>query len=164
MLSRFDVQVDGSPAVYVERLRSVLQVALELAGTAEFDDSDLPEENLPAWFRAIGSGGSEEAPEFSLTGMRCYLELKGAAEWDVQEWLYRFDPEEDSRGWAWWDATCEGPSQVRIWVDAWGESFFGCDELRWLAFTAGATSVKGPELSRTEVWAASSGGGIPGKT
>ncbi|ATL31598.1 hypothetical protein [Streptomyces formicae] len=39
---------------------------------------------------------------------------------------------------------------MRIWADTWGESFFACDELRWLAYVSGAEDVSGPELRRVD--------------
>lgn len=74
--------------------------------------------------------------------------------WEIQDWLYRFDPDEDSRGWEWWDATLVGPSRVHVWVDSWGESFFGCQELLWATYVAGAVRVVGPTLEKSTVWSA----------
>ncbi|MEU7583736.1 hypothetical protein AB0B50_39865 [Streptomyces sp. NPDC041068] len=48
--------------------------------------------------------------------------------------------------------TPSADGKVRIWVDTWGESFFACDELRWLAYVAGADDVSGPHLAKVERW------------
>ncbi|CAM5532562.1 hypothetical protein SGLAM104S_00128 [Streptomyces glaucescens] len=56
----------------------------------------------------------------------------------MQDWIYRFDPDNDSRGWEFWDVIPVGPSRVRVWVDSWGESFFGSLELLWLLYTQAA--------------------------
>jgi hypothetical protein len=77
--------------------------------------------------------------------------IKGEG-WELQEWLFQFDPDSEFRGWAWWDLTQTGVGRVRIWVDTWGESFFACNELRRLAYTAGADEVSGPILVRASDW------------
>ncbi|NEC24584.1 hypothetical protein [Streptomyces parvus] len=59
------------------------------------------------------------------------------------------DPDEDSRGWEWWDATVAGPSRVPVRVDSWGESSLGCQDLLWAVFTAGAVRVEGPMVQIT---------------
>jgi hypothetical protein len=41
-------------------------------------------------------------------------------------------------GWEFWDVTPVGPARVHVWVDSWGESFFGSLDLLWLLYTAGA--------------------------
>lgn len=152
VLSVFEVSTEGSSATYIERLRSPVETGLKLGMIAEFSDDDLPTDALPAWFRAVSSEKYAEAPDFAKLGRDRYLELPGGEPWNVQEWLFRFDPDDETRGWAWWDVTTDGESRARIWTDSWGESFFGCGDLRWVAFTAGATEVSGPRLARPVEW------------
>lgn len=153
VLSVFEVSTEGNSQSYLERLRSPIATGLKLGTTAEFSDDDLPTDGLPSWFLDVSDDRITEAPDFARHGRDRYLELPGGEPWDVQEWLFRFDPDDETRGWAWWDATTDGDSRARIWVDSWGESFFGCGDLRWVAFTAGAREVSGPHLARPAEWA-----------
>lgn len=41
-----------------------------------------------------------------------------------------------------------------MWVDSWGESFFGCQDLLWAAYVAGAVRVDGPAVQKSAVWSA----------
>lgn len=153
MLSVFEVvlAVDDSPA-YVRRTRAVLSAALDLAIAGAFDEGELPTGDIPAWFMAA-SGSTEAAlTEFSRRGRDRYHAAVSEKSWDVQWWLFEFDPDNEFRGWSWWDATQAGARRVRIWADSWGESFFACDELRWLLYTAGAEEVAGPFLADTSEW------------
>ncbi|MDJ1643384.1 hypothetical protein [Streptomyces pakalii] len=126
VLSLFVIDVSGDAAAYVERLRSVLVPAVRLGRTADFE------------------------PHFARAGREAYVgHTGGGRPWDLRDWLYRFDPDEDSRGWEWRDATVAGPSRVHVRVDSWGESFFGCQDLLWAVFTAGADRVDGPTVQIT---------------
>lgn len=159
VLSLFVVDVSDDAAAYVERLRSVLEPAVRLGCTADFEAESLPVDDVPGWFAVVGSGagsGDEErVPRFARAGREAYAEHTGGGRpWDLQNWLYRFDPDEDSRGWEWWDATVAGPSRVHVWVDSRGESFFGCQDLLWAAFAAGAVRVEGPTVRYASVWSA----------
>ncbi|MBM7437761.1 hypothetical protein [Streptomyces sp. HB132] len=155
VLSLFVVHASGDAAEYEQRLRSALAPAVRLRGTADFEQGSLPVDDVPDWFGAISSGDEQRAPQFARTGRDGYVEhTRGGRPWELQDWLYRFDPDEDSRGWEWWDATPAGPSRVHIWVDSRGESFFGCQELLWAAYTAGADRVDGPTLQQSTVWSA----------
>ncbi|MFI8876255.1 hypothetical protein [Streptomyces sp. NPDC055243] len=93
-----------------------------------------------------------EAPEFARGGREHYNSAFQGGSWRLQEWLYEFDPESETRGWAWWDLTRSAEGSIRIWVDSWGESFFACGELRWLALVAGADEVSGPHLAPGKVY------------
>ncbi|PPA41053.1 hypothetical protein BF14_015735 [Streptomyces griseus] len=148
------IDVSGDAAAYVERLRSVLVPAVRMGCTADFEQESLPVDEVPGWFAAVGSGsgsGDEErAPQFARAGREAYAEHTGGGRpWDLQDWLYRFDPDEHSRGWEWWDATVTGPSRVHVRVDSWGEPVFGCQDLLWAVFTAGAVRVEGPTVQIT---------------
>jgi hypothetical protein len=152
VLSAFDVRTNCSIAEFDARLRSVLAPALELALSEAFEGGDLPLETLPNWFVAAARGSSGPVPEHVCRGAERYAAATGQGPWDLQEWLYQFDPDSEFRGWAWWDLTQVGDREARIWVDSWGESFFACNELRWAAFVCGGDDVTGPTLVRTTDW------------
>ncbi|KPI15696.1 hypothetical protein OK074_2141 [Actinobacteria bacterium OK074] len=154
VLCTFDVTTDNPVEEYGMRLRSVLNAALDLAVSASFDDGDLPIDTLPDWFAAASDDASASISDFARRGIEHYsAAVKGGA-WDLQEWLSQFDPDSEFRGWAWWDSTHTGEDRVRIWVDTWGESFFACDEFRWVAYAAGANEVTGPILVDIADWVA----------
>lgn len=160
VLARFVVDVFGDSATYVERLRSGLSPSLRRGHTADFEADTLPVDDVPDWFVAVSSPTeAAPVPEFARNGRDAYREHTGGRPWDVQDWLYRFDPDDDSRGWEWWGVTQVGPSRVHVWVDSWGESFFGCQDLLWVAYTAGALHVDGPTVQRSATWAAEAEGG-----
>ncbi|MEU8959474.1 hypothetical protein AB0C93_34895 [Streptomyces sp. NPDC048518] len=117
-------------------------------------DGCLPVDNIPGWFRSVRGGDLGVLPGFARRGLELYLTRFGNGPWELQEWLYEFDPESETRGWAWWDLTGPGEGSARVWVDSWGESFFACDELRWLALVAGAEEVRGPRLVAAAAWVA----------
>ncbi|SEQ82830.1 hypothetical protein [Streptomyces radiopugnans] len=154
VLCEFTVDLPGDPARYAGRLRSVLSAAVSLGAAADFEEEEeLPTEGVPGWFAAVCSPGGEGVPDFARDGRGAYGAHTGSRPWSLQNWLCRFDPDDDSRGWQWWDVTQSGPSRAHIWVDGWGESFFGCRELRWAAYTAGALRVEGPTVRRSDAWA-----------
>jgi hypothetical protein len=143
VLAVFTAEVaDGFAEDFARRVRDVLAAALEPACTAEFDDRDLPTDGFPEWFTA-------EPPEAVRTA---YAARGAGSPWRLQDWIHRFDPDYDSRGWEFWDIVPVGPSRVRVWVDSWGESFFGSLDLLWLLYTAGAAHVEGPEVRGAGAW------------
>ncbi|MGW8488049.1 hypothetical protein [Streptomyces sp. NPDC055886] len=157
VLAYFELAVDGDPDRYAARLRAVLDAVLEIAATESFED-ELPVDTIPAWFRGICRGGFPEAPAepFAVAGRDRYAERTGGAKpWDLQNWLDRFDPDLEVRGWAWWDLTAspEEGAELRLWTDTWGEPFFAWEDLRWLLYAAGARTVADPVLVKPEVWA-----------
>ncbi|MFD7457867.1 MULTISPECIES: hypothetical protein [unclassified Streptomyces] len=153
VLATFTAHVaEGSPEAYTERVRQVLSAALELACTAEFGDEDLPADEFPDWFTAISTRDGEDVQDLTRDGRASYVNRGGGNPWTLQNWIFRFDPDDDSRGWEFWDVVPVGPSQVRVWVDSWGESFFGSLELLWLLYTAGAAHVEGPEVHKASAW------------
>lgn len=153
VLCEFIVDVSDAPAHYANRLRSVLSAAVGLGVNSDFEEEELPITDVPDWFIAISSQDEERAPDFARNGRNAYEDHTAQRPWELQDWLYRFDPDDDSRGWEWWDITPAGPSRVRVWVDSWGESFFGCQELRWASYTAGALRVEGPFVQESSMWA-----------
>ncbi|SEF08644.1 hypothetical protein [Streptomyces sp. Ag109_O5-10] len=155
VLAAFTVGVlDGNPEEYALRVRHVLSAVLHLACTAEFDDEDLPTDEFPAWFvTASVRDGEMPLQEFVRHGRAAYMDRSGGGPWSLQNWIYRFDTDEESRGWEFWDIVRVGPSRLRVWVDSWGESFFGSLDLLWLLYAAGATQVEGPEVHKADTWA-----------
>lgn len=155
VLALFEATVAVPADAYAGRLRAVLDPALGVALTESFDEESLPDGAIPEWFRTVGEDGEDggaAAPEFARDGRARYRTEVEEGNWNIQDWLFQFDPGSEFRGWAWWDATRIGENLVRVWVDSWGESFFGCDELRWLLFTAGAQSVSGPRVVKAAEW------------
>nr|WP_109280925.1 hypothetical protein [Streptomyces orinoci] len=153
VLCEFSVEVAGDPAQYAQRLRSVLSAAVNLGATADFEEDTVPVDEVPDWFTAIGSTDDAQVPEFARSGRDAYTSYTGGNPWELQNWLYRFDSDDDSRGWEWWDITRAGRGKLHVWVDSWGEPSFGCQELRWAAYTAGAVWVEGPVVRGSEAWA-----------
>jgi hypothetical protein len=154
ILAAFSVDVvEGTAEAYAQRVRGVLSAALQPACTAEFDDEDLPTDAFPDWFTEISVRDDEARQEFARHGRTAYLDVSGGGSWSLQDWIYRFHPDDDSRGWEFWDVVPLGPAQVRVWVDSWGESFFGSLDLLWLLYTAGAAHVEGPEVHKASTWA-----------
>ncbi|MGW3284420.1 hypothetical protein ACWDR3_07245 [Streptomyces sp. NPDC001002] len=154
VLSAFDVRTTCPAEEFDTRLRSVLAPALQVALSHPFDEGDPPVDTLPEWFVAADRAASAPVPEYVKVGAERYAAAIGGGSWRAQEWLYEFDPESESRGWAWWDLTRTGDRTARIWVDSWGESFFACDELRWAAYVSGADEVAGPLLVKGAEWIA----------
>lgn len=146
VLSAFDLRTSCPVDAFGRRVRSVLDPALHLALSQPFEGEDLPVGEIPDWFVAACRGGTGPVPDFAARGRERYTDATGQEPWDLQEWLYQFDPASEFRGWAWWDLTPSGDRRARIRVDSWGESFFACDELRWLAHVSGAEDVSGPAL------------------
>ncbi|MER6343905.1 hypothetical protein ACWC10_01150 [Streptomyces sp. NPDC001595] len=145
VLASFGVDVaDGSAEEYTERVRAVLSAALRLACAADFDEEDLPAGVFPEWFRSVCAADRAAEQEFARNGRIAYTRRGGGEPWSLRNWIHRFDPDEESRGWEFWDAEPVGASRVRVRVDSWGESFFGSLELLWLLYTAGAAHVEGP--------------------
>ncbi|MET9694008.1 hypothetical protein ABZY81_37190 [Streptomyces sp. NPDC006514] len=152
VLAFFELAVAGDPAQYAGRLRGVMDAVLEIAASGSFDD-DLPVSTLPAWFPRACRGGT--SPEhFAAAGRRRYTERTGSGPWDLQNWLSRFDPDLEVRGWAWWDLTrpTGGADRLRLWTDTWGEPFFAWEDLRWLLHACGARTVADPVLAKPQVW------------
>ncbi|MEU8679938.1 hypothetical protein [Streptomyces sp. NPDC048611] len=158
VLAVFAVATSADPRDYIRRVRSVLSAALDLAVSESFADEDLPTAGIPAWFAAVSGAPGGRIPEFSRHGRDRYRTAVNGKPWDLQWWLFEFAPDNEFRGWAWWDVTQTDVPQaaeerrVRVWVDSWGESFFACDEFRWLLHTAGADEVSGPSLADASEW------------
>lgn len=162
--SRFLVEIDGSAEEYTERLRSVLGAALDRAVAAmDLDYLDDPEalgieltvRQVPDWFAAVCA--EEAAPDFARDGAARYTAAGHGSGWYLNNWLERFDWDNVFRTWEWWDITRSGEHTLSIWVNAHGEDFFACDDLRWAAYTAGALQISGPVLVDAAEWRAQRG-------
>ncbi|MFE0174949.1 hypothetical protein ACFWZ2_21765 [Streptomyces sp. NPDC059002] len=152
VLSWFEVRPTVPTEAYAARLRSVLDAALGVALSADFAEEDLPADSVPGWFATVSGPLFARAPEFARRGRERYAAAIRGGSWELQGWLHEFDPDSESRGWAWWDLTHSPDGKLRIWADTWGEAFFACDELRWLAYVAGSDEVSGPYLAKAESW------------
>lgn len=97
VLSLFVIDVQGDAVEYERRLRSVISPAVRLGGTADFEQDSLPVDDIPGWFTAVSSQDLEQVPQFAREGCDRYAEHTGGGRpWELQDWLYRFDPDEDS--------------------------------------------------------------------
>lgn len=154
LLAFVELDVEGSPDAYAHRLREVLAAVYDLAAREDFDEEELPVDTVPAWFAGVCRGGGAAKP-FAAEGAERYTERTGDGPWELQDWLSRFDPELEARGWAFWDLTRSPADEgrLRLWVDTWGEPFFSWEELRWLTYTCGARTVADPVLVKPQVWA-----------
>lgn len=152
LLAHFDLTVDGDVAAYAGRLRGALNAVLALAVSEDFAGEDIPVDTVPDWFIGVCRGGGGPVEEFARDGSERYSEETGAGPWELQNWLYRFDPELEVRGWSWWDLTVLADGRLRLWADTWGEPFFSWEDLRWLLYTCGARAVDDPVLVKPEVW------------
>ncbi|WP_157847612.1 hypothetical protein [Streptomyces violens] len=152
VLGTFTVQLDIEPVIYGTRVRSVLNAAYQIAASVDFDESPLPTQDFPSWFAQVSQQDAVSVPSFAKSGRDLYLREHGDFGWDLEDWLYRFEPEESIRGWSWWDMTQTPAGDVCVWVDTWGESFISSQDLRWLLCTAGARSVSEYTLMKSGGW------------
>ncbi|MFD0364788.1 hypothetical protein ACFQZZ_25395 [Nocardia sp. GCM10030253] len=150
-LSRFLIQVEGPVGEYADRLRTVLAAALDRSVVEGRVDSHVIPRPLPEWFVAVSSEQGP-APDFARHGSERYGAAGHGAGWSLDNWLWRFELDCPFRTWSWWDVTHSGPRILSLWVDAGGEDFFACDDLRWATYTSGALTVSGPDLHRLDTW------------
>lgn len=154
VLAHVAVKPNGDPEAYANRLRGVFAAVFALAAHADFDEDEVRVDTLPGWFVQICEGGAAADP-FAVDGRERYTERTGDGPWEIQDWLSRFDPELEARGWAFWDLTCsaDGGGRLNVWLDTWGEPFFSWEELRWLLYTCGAESLADPVVTKSDSWA-----------
>ena len=152
LLAFVEVETRGVPTYSASRLRSVLEAVYDIAAREDFDE-ELPTDMIPSWFVGVCRRDGLTDP-FALEGSRRYTEQTSDDAWELQDWLSRFDPELEARGWAFWDLTYSPTSAdtLRLWLDTWGEPFFAWEELRWLLYTCGAYSVATPTLVKPHAW------------
>ncbi|WP_458687366.1 hypothetical protein [Nocardia tengchongensis] len=158
LLGRFKVNVDGGADDYARRLRTVMNAALSIAADPEFDDmEELPTRGIPDWFVGV-TGGVGSPIGFTARGVRQYAKDRDEPTWNLQEWLFTFDPQ--NRSWFWWDVTYLGGDVVNIWVDTHSEPCVGNEQLYWPAYVCGAYSVGHMTLEPAEVCESESSIGI----
>ncbi|WP_244336577.1 hypothetical protein [Streptomyces seoulensis] len=137
------------------RLRDVLSAVLSLALDADFDEEELPVDGIADWFLSACSDGGAVGPTVGVARAR-YRERTGAEPWGIQNWLFRFDPELEARGWEFWGLTraADGGGRLDLWLDTWGEPMFSWEELRWLLYACGAQAVADPVVVGSGSWVA----------
>jgi hypothetical protein len=152
VLTSVEVRPIGDPAAYAARLREVFATVFDIAAEADFDDDEIPVDTIPEWFLRARDG---MAADFAVQGRERYREVTGKEGWRLQDWMSRFDPELEARGWAFWDLTPsrDDRGRLHLWLDTWGEPFFSWEELRWLLYACGAVSVDDPIVVKQESWA-----------
>ncbi|WP_354641474.1 hypothetical protein [Kitasatospora camelliae] len=152
-LSRFELRVDGPAEEYAARLRTVLAAAVDRAVAGAGIDPAVVPGPLPAWFAAACANDGSGVPGFARRGAERFRAAGHGVGWSAEGWLERFEIDCPFRTWSWWDLTGgDDRTTLSLWVDAAGEDFFACDELRWAAYTAGAQAVTGPALDRLDGW------------
>ncbi|MGW5045147.1 hypothetical protein [Streptomyces griseoluteus] len=122
---------------------------------ADFAEEQLPLDGIPDWFVGAGRDGGAVGPAVDAARTR-YRERAGADPWEIQNWLFRFDPELEVRGWEFWDLTraADGSGRLNLWLDTRGEPMFSWEELRWLLYAGGAQAVADPVVVGSDSWAA----------
>ncbi|MEV0568554.1 hypothetical protein [Dactylosporangium sp. NPDC050588] len=149
LLSVFYVEVEAwnKAEAFGERLRELVAAGLKACMEADFQAETVSEADVPAW---SADAWLKAAPK--------YAAHRGDEEWTVQDFLFSFEP--GQRTWAWWDVTLSCGNVACIWVDSGGEPVFGCEELRWMAYVAGARSLVGPLLREADEWERSESLGV----
>jgi hypothetical protein len=158
-----EIKVVGDIEAYGRRLRDILSAAVATAREQGFDREVLDLHLMPSWFVALtGHVKSDLAdiPVESLAGRASYYEARQEREWDIQEWLFCFDPE--LRRWLWWDLTTSDSDSLALWLDTKGELVVACEELWWAVYAAGAIDVRGFRVGAVEELARQSSVGIGG--
>ncbi|MFJ3191566.1 hypothetical protein ACIPJQ_02875 [Streptomyces griseoviridis] len=149
----WEIEPCGDLESFAHRFREIIFAAVSLANVQDFDCEVLDESGIPSWFSAVmGSGGNEqiEIPSEVLLGVDNYREIRDENRWDLQEWLFCFDP--DLRRWRWWDLTTPDGRVAYLWIDTRGEPVVACEELYWAAFSAGAREVRTVLQPPPESW------------
>lgn len=142
LLSVFDAEVAAwsEAEEFGRRVRELVFAGVETGLEGDFASDSLPETGLPQW-----------ASEGWQAAAARYEAQNDEEAWTVQDVLFAFDPKQ--REWSWWDVTRQAGNIVSIWVDSAEEAVYGCDELRWIIYAAGARSVAGPILRDPSEWA-----------
>ncbi|MGW7753857.1 hypothetical protein ACWGK6_20370 [Streptomyces violaceusniger] len=151
VLAAFLVATSMEAIDYVARFREVLSAAIRTANQADFDSETISETLIPGWFAEVTRGSIVVVrDDAASSGSQRYVSHRGEEPWELQDWLFCFDPQ--LRGWAWWDVTQLSNDAVLLWVDSSGEPAFPCEEFRWLAYACGAKNVDGPLVRRLSEW------------
>ncbi|WP_330298684.1 hypothetical protein [Streptomyces sp. NBC_00503] len=141
LLSAFYIEVEAwnEAEAFGRRLRELVRAGVKAELEADFKAETISEADVPAW----------AADAWNHAAAR-YAAHRGDEEWTVQDLLYSFEP--GQRAWSWWDVTAVSGNTVCMWIDSEEEPVFGCEELRWMAYAAGARSVVGPLLREAGEW------------
>ncbi|GHJ29712.1 hypothetical protein TPA0910_41450 [Streptomyces hygroscopicus subsp. sporocinereus] len=151
VLATFLVATSVDAVDYVARFRAALSAAIRTANQADFDSETISETLIPEWFAEVTRGSVVVGrDQVASSGSQQYVSRRGEEPWELQDWLFCFDPQ--LRGWAWWDVTQLSNDAVLLWVDASGEPVFPCEEFRWLAYVCGAKNVEGPFVGSLSEW------------
>ncbi|MFI8960837.1 hypothetical protein ACIGO8_01880 [Streptomyces sp. NPDC053493] len=141
LLSVFYIEVESwrEAEAFGQRLRELARAGVKASLEADFEAETVSEADVPAW---AADAWAKAAPR--------YAAHRGDEEWTVQDLLYAFQP--GQRNWTWWDVTLAFGNIVCLWVDSQEEAVYGCEELRWMAYAAGARSLVGPLLREAGEW------------
>lgn len=141
MLSVFYIEVEAwnEAEAFGRRLRELVGAGVKAGLEADFESETISEADVPAW---AADAWADATPR--------YAAHRGDEEWTVQDFLYSFEP--GQRTWSWWDLTAVSGNVVCMWIDSRGEAVYGCEELRWMVYAAGARSVVGPLLREVGEW------------
>lgn len=153
LLTCFKILPLGSQSSYCKRLRRLIYSAVLLSSEQDFDWEVLEETGIPAWFVRLTDdvpGTEREMHDGAREGVAKYFSVRGGEKWDLQEWLFMFDPQ--LRSWSWWDVTGGGDSWLFLYIDTKGEIPVPLEELWWAVFVSGAQVVEGPFLAPPEKW------------
>ncbi|MFE1410357.1 hypothetical protein ACFW6F_06045 [Streptomyces sp. NPDC058746] len=144
LLSAFYIEVESwnEREAFGRRLRELVRAGVKAELEADFEAETVSEADVPAW---AADAWVHAAPR--------YAAHRGDEEWTVQDLLYSFEP--GQRTWSWWDVTTVSGNTVCMWIDSDEEPVYACEELRWMAYVAGARSVVGPLLRGAGEWESS---------
>lgn len=152
-LSCVEIVPAGDQNSYCRRLRRVIHSAVALSCVQDFEEEILDGSGIPVWFAQLTSGdllAGRVVADDLRDGVSRYFEARGGEVWDLQEWLFMFDP--GLRSWSWWDVAGFGDGKVFLYFDANGEAVIPCEELWWAIFASGAKMVEGPFLVPSGRW------------
>lgn len=138
---------------YCKRLRRVIHSAVSLSCVQDFEREVLDDAGIPTWFAFLTDdvpAADGVTPKGAREGVVRYFGVRGGDKWDLQEWLFMFDP--DLRTWSWWDVVGCGGGGVYLYIDTNGEIPVPCEELWWSIFVSGAQSVGKPFLISSDYW------------
>ena len=140
-LSMFYVEVEAWSDVeaFGRRLRELVGAGVRADLAGDYEAKVISETDEPSWIADNWAGAAQR-----------YAAHRGDEEWTIQDLLYSFEP--GRRAWLWWDVTAASGNIVCMWIDSMGEAVYGCEEVRWMAYVAGARSVVGPLLREVGEW------------
>ena len=153
-----DIVPFGDHESYCKRLRRVIHSAVSLSRTQDFDSEVLNEALVPEWFALLTDNASttdRSVPAQAREGAAAYFRVREEDEWDLQEWLFMFDPE--LRTWSWWDLVEGEGTSLLLYVDTGGEPVVPFADLWWAVYACGARVADGPFMVNSAHWKERSG-------